>query len=270
MRKEVKDFRERTSGKIKLISVNQLYRNIPFTTVPLWDEKRQEFGLGGQEEMTAAELKKCPVTFDPEQHFTVSHNETLDLSIPKQREKAAILMFDQKPFIVPSAKDVKEGETIFYIEDREVESKNISSTADQVMEALQFVTKMKADDLKDYCMLLGLPTNASLSIMEGNLKKMAMDNPSKILGFKNSKYDEKLFILKLLENGTLKKDRKNYIWDNEVLVGRNLDDAVLFTRDKENEKVVDLWRRSIVGKRSTKGGSKNDNGSKGETGGDKE
>lgn len=267
MRPEVAKFRERTTGTIKLIAVNKMYRDIPFVTAPIWNEKRRKFGYGGQEDMSSVQLKSVPLVFESTGHYNVSHNEILNLSYPADKEKAAFLMFDQSPYVVASPRLVKQGETLFYIEDREVESQEISSNADNIMKSLMFIEKMKVDDIKDFCLLLGLSTGGSLSIMTGNLKALALKDPKKILDFKTSNYDEKLFVLKLLEKGILKKDKKNHIYDNANLIGRTIEETALFIRDRENEKVVDLWRKKLTGKvEPPKGSGTGEN--TGNTGGD--
>lgn len=239
------NIRTRKDGSIKLIAVNNKYRNIPFFTTPLWDGKRRKFRKGGQEDMSKAELAKCELIISEDEHYPVSHNEVLDLSDNAQREKAAFLC-DQDPFIVIGAKNVKPGETLFYIEDRETEAKEFVANTDNIFEALKIIDSASIDDYKDMCLMLSLPTAGSKTVLLQTLKAKAMKEPEKIIKLKNGDYEEKLTILKLIDAGVLKKGKKDSrIYDGEILIARNLDEAVLYLKDKANEAVIDIWMKNL-------------------------
>ena len=237
--------RKRTDGTIKLIAVNNKYRNIPFFTTPLWDGKRRKYGKGGQEDMSKSELAKCEFVISEDEHYPVSHNEVLDLSDPAQREKAAFLC-DQDPFIVIGAKNVKPGETLFYIEDRETEAKDFIDNTDNIFAALKIIDAASIDDYKDMCLMLSLSTAGSKTVLLRTLRAKAMKEPEKIIKLKNGDYEEKLTILKLIDAGVLKKGKNDgRIYDGENLIARNLDESVLYLKDKDNAAVVDIWMKNL-------------------------
>lgn len=237
--------RSRKDGSIKLIAVNPKYRNVPFFATPIWDAKRRKYRKGGQEDLNKTELAKCALIISEDEHYPVSHNEILDLSDDMQREKAAFLC-DQDPFIVIGVKNVKPDETLFYIEDRESEAKEFISNADKVLKALQIIEAAPIDDYKDMCLMLGLPSSGSKTVLTHALQAKAMKEPEKIIKLKEGNYEEKLFILKLIEKGILTKSRKdNRIYDGENLIARNLDESVLYMKQKENAAVVEIWRKNL-------------------------
>lgn len=237
--------RKRKDGSIKLIAVNNKYRNIPFFTTPIWDERRRKYRKGGQEDLSKADLAKCALVISEDEQYPVSHNEVLDLSDDAQREKAAFLC-DQFPFIVIGAKNVKPGETLFYIEDRESEAKEFVDNTDNIFAALKIIDAASIDDYKDMCMMLSLPTSGSKTVLLQTLKAKAMKEPEKIIKLKNGDYEEKLVILKLIDAGVLNKGRKDgRIYDGENLIARNLDESVLYLKDKANAAVVDIWMKNL-------------------------
>lgn len=242
----IEKIRKRDSGTIKLIAVNNKYRNVPFFATPIFDAKRRKYRLGGQEDMSKGELAKCALIISEDEHYSVSHNEILDLSDPVQKEKACFLC-DQDPFIVVGSKNVRPNETLFYVEDRESEAVEFTSHADNVFKALKIISALSVDDYKDFCLLLGMPSTGSKSVLEHSLKAKAMKEPEKIIKISAGDFEDKLFILKLIEKGVLRKERKDgRIYDGESLVARNLDDAVLFIKDEKNAIVIDGWRKSLA------------------------
>lgn len=237
--------RKRDSGIIKLIAVNNKYRNVPFFATPIYDEKRRKYRFGGQEDMKPAELAKCALIISAEEHYPVSHNEILDLSDPAQKDKAAFLC-EQDPYIVVGVSNVKPGDTLFYIEDRESEATEQNTFYDEVLKAMQIIAKASIDDYKDMCLLMGMPTNGTKNVLEHNLKSRAMKEPTKIIELKEGDFEEKLFVLKLIDKGVLRKDRKDgRLYDGQSVVARNLDDAVLFIKDEKNAVLIDSWRKTL-------------------------
>lgn len=239
------EIRKRDTGTIKLIAVNNKYRNVPFFATPIYDAKRRKYRLGGQEDMTLNQLSKCALKISEDEHYPVSHNEVLDLSDPVQKEKVCLL-YDQDPYIVVGSTNVKPGETLFYIEDRETEAVVENTFYDDVLKAMQIIAKSSVDDYKDMCMLLGLPSKGSKNVMEHTLKLKAMKEPKKIIKLKEGDFEERLFILKLIDKGVLTKSRKdNRIYDGQSVIARNLDDAVLFIKDEKNAVLLDSWRKTL-------------------------
>lgn len=239
------DIRKRKDGTIKIIAVNNKYRNVPFFVTPLWDAKKRKYLKGGQEDMSPSELSKCGLIISEDEHYPVSHNEVLDLSDPVHKEKAALL-YNQDPFIVVGSKNVKPDETLFYIEDRESEAKDFTNHADLVFKALSIIQKASTQDYADMCLILGMPSKGTKTVLEQSLKAKAMKEPEKIIKMQEGDFEDRLFILKLIDAGTLRKERKDgRIYDGENLIARNLDEAVLYLKDERNIAIIDSWRKTL-------------------------
>ena len=96
------------------------------------------------------------------------------------------------------------------------------------------------------CLILGMPSKGTKTVLEQSLKAKAMKEPEKIIKMQEGDFEDRLFILKLIDAGTLRKERKDgRIYDGENLIARNLDEAVLYLKDERNIAIIDSWRKTL-------------------------
>lgn len=242
--KKIKELGPRT---VELVAINPMYRNVPFFAVPVYNEEKRSYDLCGQEKMTPAEKEKQPIAFEVNESYPLMHRDKCDLNFEKDKLMYAFWL-TQKDVVARTKKEAKKGVHLFYIEDKELEAKETISKTEKIFEALKYVTeKITTSDYENYALLLGMNVKgATMSMLGGALKQRALDNPEQVISVFQGDNEHKLFALKLLSKGILSRKSDGRIYDKDNLIGRDVDDVVIYIRDEKNAMVVDIWAKKLI------------------------
>jgi hypothetical protein len=134
----------------------------------------------------------------------------------------------------------------FFITDDERDAEKTSTKVDQVYEAISLLMEMSQDEKTDLARMLGqYVLKMSDKKINAFLKKMAMDDPGKMVSFLNDKdYKYRVFIKKLTERNILRADKGKYMY-NDQLIGVDMDHVVEFVRSPKNADLVSAWGRLL-------------------------
>ena len=248
MAKEIENrFKEIKGNVVTLVACHNLYRDVPFFAHPVYNNELRGYDLCGQEKLTEIQKKNEPFILDPLESIALTHNMKFYKGIPHDE---LMYKFVQSliavGIVAEDVRKVQKGKHIFYLDDKEVLSLAITDKADKTMKALNLLSdKVTLDDLKGYALLLkmnikGLTENQ----IKAGLQQKALDNPADVIEAIEGNNDDKLFILQLLDKGILIR-KQGRIYDDQILIGRDLDEAMMYKKDVVNQQLVDAWSRKL-------------------------
>lgn len=224
---------------VKLIAINPKYRTVPFFMTPVYDNDLKTFKTG-QEEMNKATLAAQPLIIDPYEQYAVVHMQAFDSSNPK--DKVLLGLIKVQPLIAANASKVVAGKHLFYIEDKETEAGEKIVAADKSYEAQTKVREdMTLQRITDLAIFLSIDVrNNPISVIQERIYSRCASNPGEVLSFFEEATANRMFVLKLIHYGILQK-RLDRIVDGDLLVGRNLEEAILYVQDKANDMIAGKW-----------------------------
>lgn len=225
-------------AKVRLIAVNPKYRTMPFYCVAVYDENKRAFKTG-QEHLTPEQLKAEPIQIDPDVQYPVRHMEEFDTNNRKDALMFALMKTQDK--IAPKASSVVPGMHLFYLQDFEQEAGENVTRMDLMFEAL---SKVKANTSisrqSDIAIFLGISIDQPMSVIQDRLYRICENNPESVLEFFNDRNSNRLFAMKLKYYGIVQFRDGKYS-DNEIFIGRSIEDLILFIQERKNESIVAKW-----------------------------
>lgn len=119
---------------------------------------------------------------------------------------------------------------------------------DDAEEALVYVSKLKEDELYDLALLLGITgfSNRSLSEKKTFMRKLALDNPEKIITAKNDQDKAIILIVKKAIGQKIIKEQKGVFLFSDYQMGITIEQTVHFC--KQNEEIFELIKSSLTKK----------------------
>lgn len=228
--------------------------------VPHFDEVTKDFVVGGKRyrstyvQGTATEqgryvcndLPGGVILEDTMAGFRIQNGMELDLSDPGMRFMYDILMDSE--FVAPSLKEFNPASRQrFYIYDEESVAKQNSLNADLTFDAMNIIRNKTVTEKRDFAAYSGeITANLSDERIDGWIKQLAMVDPKKIIdGFGHVDFASIVFIHKLL-NARILTNSGGAIKNNDVILGTDIDQAVLFVKNPKNDALVEAWRSKLA------------------------
>jgi hypothetical protein len=224
---------------VRLVAINPKYRTVPFFMTPVYDNDLKTYKTG-QENMNKAQLAAQPIIIDPFEQYAVVHMQAFDTSNPK--DKVLLGLIKTQPLIAANSSKVVAGKHLFYIEDKETEAGEKIVAADLMYEAMSKVrADMTLQRITDLAIFLSVDVrNNPISVIQERIYSRCTNNPKEVLSFFEDSTVNRMFVLKLIHYGIIQK-RLDRIVDGDLLVGRNLEEAVLYVQDKANDMITGKW-----------------------------
>jgi len=225
-------------AKVRLIAVNPKYRTLPFFCVPVYDEKKRTFKTG-QENLSAEELENEPMIIEPDNQYPLRHMMEFDTN---NRKDVLLLGLARDQDVIASKSSlVQVGRHLFYLQNVEEEAGERVTKMDLMFEALfKIKENTSIGKQKDVAIYLGIDISQPASVIQDRIYKFCQDNPAQVLEFFTDRSTGRLFAMKLKHYGIIQYRDGKYL-DNDILVGRDIDEVVHFTQDHKNEALITKW-----------------------------
>lgn len=225
-------------AKVRLIAVNPKYRTLPFFCVPVYDEAKRTYKTG-QEDMTPEELSKEPLVIDPDTQYPVRHMEEYDTT--KRKDQIMLALIKTQETIAPKSSLVVAGRHLFYLQNIEEEAGENVSKIDKMFDALAKVKENTSiGRQKDIAIFLGIDVSQPISVIQDRIYRFCQNEPEKVLEFFDENSATKLFVMKLRQYNIISMRDGKYL-DNEIFVGRSIEEVMHFVQDRKNEAHVTRW-----------------------------
>lgn len=176
---------------------------------------------------------------------------TLDTSIPDHELKYKVLSAD--PAVAKSLQEVKVKARAEYVMTSETaEAKEANTKRKIIANAYALYAKMTQDEVVNALYLLGKDSSTTDSEVARNvLGDIVEKTPAKFLEtVGDSLFEEKVWFLKMIKAGILRKagtglGTKMPIYYHDMMLGSNLEEAIAFVKDKENQNIyIELKKES--------------------------
>ena len=224
-------------AKVKMIAVNPKYRTLPFYCVPIYDEEKREV-VTGQEKLTPAQLKNEPIIIDPELQYPIKHMQDFDTDSKKDMLILNLALTQAE--VAPNKKAVT-GRHLFYVEDAEKEAEMSLGVAERTFQAmLQVKESISIQKNVEIAIYLGINPGLPAAVIQDQIYKRCQNRPEEVIGYFDENNANRLFVKKLIHHNILQRKSDKYV-DNDLLVGRDESECVLFITDRKNESLVGKW-----------------------------
>lgn len=274
---------------VRLISVDKRYNQRVYPSIPIKDESSNTF-LTGQhvdprdpktkDNITFAEMThqvpispgkmaKFPYVIFPEVKefndlvktitFPLKHGDVFNLTTdstgkflnPKDKAMYDYCKF-QYPVVAMSKKDVRIGETMFYMQDLAAEAEVRVQKEDLIFEAQSKVRGSNLDKYRELALLLNYNLknfNINVSVLtetqvKDKLIQACKDHPQQVLNCFSAGIEQDLFILKLTDKKIITKKNGSF-YDGNLFLGQTVEEVKAFMGKDENEPSVTKWGRLI-------------------------
>jgi hypothetical protein len=134
-----------------------------------------------------------------------------------------------------------ESQCLFYIDDPGREVRKRKEASDRKFEAQRIIRDLQQSEKVDMMRYLGMPSPVGLhedDIDDMLIQQAEKDPQSIISAYKDESKKDKLFIHALVDARKIKKDGYGSYRIGDMLIGRNLEGAVLWLRDGQNRDIV--------------------------------
>ena len=169
--------------------------------------------------------------------IVVGHNKRLRLENPVDFLTYHLLIL--RDDIAPSQAEYNKTRHIGYFVNEEKESLTFVDNTDKIEKALSYVSNCQAELLPNIAMYCSVPYKGSQNIINGRVRKLAIDNPAKIIEFfENPSLSSIVYIQKLMIEGHIKRINGAYMFDGTVL-GTTMAQMISFFNDDKNAVIVE-------------------------------
>lgn len=224
--------------KVRIIAVNPKYRTLPFYMTAVYDEEIKAYRTG-QEKLSKEELEKQPIIIDPVKQYPVRHHQIYDTTVLK--DKIILDLALLQPNIAKNARSVVASQHVMYLENNEVEAEARIGKRDGFFEAMIKVRGLSSmSKMKDIGIFLGVNVSQPMSIIQDRVESFCENEPAKVMDYFSGDHENRLFVLKLKHYGIL-QSRNGYLYDGDVLVGRNILEATTFVQETDHNQLVSKW-----------------------------
>lgn len=216
--------------------------------------------LGEIEIKPAARKKKFAYVINPDNPVFIIHMQKYNCKVdekgnplhPRDYWEAHFIL--EQNIVANTRRNVKTGKHYFYLEDKDKEAALTVSEFDARYAAEKFIREsLSISDYKDIIELLNLKYPYFQENVKGmsqvrmfeTLLKHAHDKPQEIVDISREEAKDELFISKLVARRILKK-RVDGIYDGQQLVGRTLDEVILYLHTTEGQSSLEKWGQLLV------------------------
>lgn len=225
-------------AKVKLVAVNPKYRSLPFFCVPVYDENKRTFKTG-QEHLSSEELAKEPIIIDSDTQYPLRHMMEFDTN--NRKDNLLLGLARDQDVIAAKSSLVQVGRHLFYLQNVEEEAGERVTKMDLMFESLSKVKENTSlGKQKDIAIYLGIDINQPASVIQDRIYKQCQDSPEEVLNFFKDGSSSRLFAMKLRHYGII-QFRDGKFLDNDVLVGRDIEEVIHFMQDHKNESLITKW-----------------------------
>lgn len=233
-------------AKVRIMATDEKYRVAPYFIAPKWDEAKKKF-ITGQEDLTDEEKKKVALVINPEEDsFMIKHMQLFDDEVEHDRIILKLVKMDEA--IALSKSKISPGMHRFYIENKEDEAVEVISKADEQYEAMTEIRNMSVEEMSDLARILGTYVrDLNSKRIESDLKKLAQENPKKVLIALSDKDRKiKVFLNKLIDKKIVSIVNGKYM-NGIDLLGANQEYAIHWLKDPVNSRIVTQWNQMMGG-----------------------
>ena len=274
---------------VRLQSVDKRYRATVYPSVPIKDETTNTY-LTGQHidptnpksqgnltmaemthmvQLSAEKMAKFPFVIYPETRdpkglvittvFPLKHGDKFNIGVdatgqnlsPKDHAMYNYCRF-LYPTVVMSKKDVRPGETMFYMEDLAAEAEVRVKKGDLEFEAEMLVRSANLDKYRELALLLnyklkGFNINIG-SLTETQVKdkmiQACKDSPAEVKECFSKEVKDDLFVLRLKDKGYLTMKNGSF-YDGTLFIGQTLEQVKAFMYTAGNQDTLTKWGRLL-------------------------
>lgn len=145
--------------------------------------------------------------------------------------------------IAPSISEYNKSRHIGYFVNEEKESQEFVDNTEKIQIALGYLEKCSMEIIPNIAMYCNLPYNGKLNVINGKVRRVAIENPSKIIEFFESKELSIIIYLQtLMLKGLIKRSNGTYMYDGAVL-GSTMNQMVAYVNDDRNAIILEKMNR---------------------------
>lgn len=241
---------------VKLVATKDDYKKIATYVCPKYHEGRLSFEVNGKEYVGAHKqmgdkmqvvCDDTPLLLTPDVSLPIQDGMTFDLDNPKQEFLYQLAL--GSGYVTPPGERVNIAYHRFKIEDKEQAAVEKSSRFDMVVRAANMLRDLSTEQMRDLAVILSVNKRKynidvrgmSVNQIEAFLKSLCEKDPKAIISsLDDQEYKYKVFLQKLVLNGIVSRDGAAYR-NGDTLVGADENYAILFLKERENEKLVTQW-----------------------------
>lgn len=242
-----------TPESVSVVAVNKMYMNRPFYAVPIWSQRHQRY-MFGVVDIKQADMSKAEYVIDKETSVPINNGDVLRLYVNNKGEyliNRDLILYNLlliQPEIAPSKSEVKNGTTLFYINNIERQAAVNTSIRRKVASAYAKLGQSTTSDFQDLLYFFNLnPKSYTMTVIESKCYDYAETQPDAVLAFfdKRQFSDRIVFVKKCLANKLLLKDKNGYILYDNIGIGLGEEAAANYLYDQANDRIYTALRGSL-------------------------